>query len=121
MIAFAPKYLELRDVMADMGATPASVAKYLQVTERSVWRWLADGSAPRAALLALWHVTPEGQQVIGVHHGNGVMYDRGRVRALEVELARHQLLVSRLEQELDRATRAAGVSVPANCPVFRTG
>lgn len=121
MKAHAPKWLDLAEMMADLGAKPADVAKYLEVTERSVWRWMADGTAPRAALLALWHITPDGVNTVALDHGNGAMYERGYVRSMEATTARLQAQNHRLEQELDRATLAAGASVPANCPVFRTG
>ncbi len=121
MKAFAPKWIDLSETLADLGAKPADVAKYLGVTERSVWRWMADGTAPRAVLVALWHITPAGQQAVALDHGNGAMYERGYVRSMEATTARLQMQLHRLEQELDRATLAAGASVPANCPVFSTG
>ena len=121
MKTLAPKWLDLAEMMADTGMKPADLAKYLDVTERSVWRWMAEDTAPRAALLALWHVTPEGIQAVALDHGNGAMYERGYVLSMEATTARLQAQNHRLEQELDRATLAAGVAVPANCPVFRTG
>lgn len=121
MKVFAPKWIDLAETMADIGIKPPEVAKYLGVTERSVWRWLADGSAPRAVLLALWHITPAGAQAVAVDHANGAMYERGYVRSMEATTARLQAQLHAMELELDRATLAAGAAVPANCPVFRTG
>lgn len=66
MKTYAPKSLrgyDLRRIMEEMAATPAQVAKFLEVTERSVWRWLANDSAPRAVLCALWHETARGREV----------------------------------------------------------
>lgn len=40
------------------------VHKYLGVTERSVWRWLATGRAPRAAVLALYWESKWGRSQI---------------------------------------------------------
>lgn len=119
--AYAPKYIDFKETMQDLGMHPADVAQYLRVTERSVWRWLADDSAPLAARLALWHVSPVGVQTVAIDHGNGVGYERGYVRSMETMTARLQAQVHTLEQELDRTTLAAGSSVPANLPVFRTG
>ena len=118
---FAPRYLNLSDLLFSLGATPGDVAQYLGVTERSVYRWLSDGTAPRAVLLALWHVSPAGVQAVSVDAGNGAMYERGYVRSMEATTARLQAQAHRLELELDRATLAAGGSVPSNCPIFRTG
>jgi|GEM_PF-3063806 hypothetical protein len=78
----APRWLDLRELMADIpNATPSTVAKFLDVTERSVWRWLADNSAPRAALLALWYQTKQGQYEVAVHVGNEAMWNAGMARA----------------------------------------
>lgn len=57
--------------MVELHATPSEVAKFLKVTERSVWRWLADDSAPFAVLAALWHETPTGRE----HSHADVAYD----------------------------------------------
>lgn len=121
MKTLAPKWIDLAETMADLGVKPCDVAKYLGVTERSVWRWLADGTAPRAVLLALWHVSPVGVETVGIDHGNGLVYQRGYVRSLEAQVARLQAQAHQLEQELDRATLTGGAGVPANLPVFRTG
>ena len=56
MKTYAPKGLhgaQLRAILEELQATPAQVSKFLQVTERSVWRWLSDGSAPFPVLAAL--------------------------------------------------------------------
>lgn len=84
MKTFAPRALHggmLRDILADLAVTPAQVAKYLDVTERSVWRWLADENAPRSALLALWHLTPNGLQTVAVDVGNALAIERGLTNA----------------------------------------
>ena len=124
MKTYTPRGLagdDLRRLLADLGWLPVDAARYLQVTERSVWRWLADGSAPFAVVALLWHVSPDGVHTVGLDHGNGVMYERGYVRSMEATTARLQAQCHRLELDLDRATLAAGGAVPANCPVFRTG
>jgi hypothetical protein len=57
------------------------VAKYLRVTERSVWRWLADDSAPYAVLAALWHETPKGREAAALDVGNELTLTRGLARS----------------------------------------
>lgn len=86
MKTYAPKGLQgsdLHDLMAELLATPAQVAKYLHVTERSVFRWLADENAPFAVLSALWHETPRGREQAAIDVGNEVVIQRGLARANE--------------------------------------
>lgn len=83
MKTYCPKNLDgsdLKQIMAEMVASPAMVAKFLQVTERSVWRWLAEGSAPRAVLCALWHETPHGREVSSLDVGNELVLTRQSAR-----------------------------------------
>lgn len=100
MKTYAPRDLagqDLRGLLDDLQATPAQVAKFLHVTERSVWRWLADGSAPFAVLAALWHETPEGRETVAVDVGNELAIVRGlasgRGQSLAMETARLAYLV----------------------------
>lgn len=95
MKTYAPKGLsgaDLRPMMEELFASPAQVAKFLKVTERSVWRWLSDGSAPYAVLAALWHETPTGREHSHCDVGNDLVIQRGLARAhgaaLEKETAR---------------------------------
>lgn len=86
MKTYTPKWLtgaDLRQVLGDLHATPAQAAKYLQVTERSVWRWLADGSAPFAAMAALWHATPGGRETSALDVGNELVIQRGLTRCAQ--------------------------------------
>lgn len=84
MKTYAPKGLHgamLRDLLAELNATPQDAAKYLHVTERSVWRWLADDSAPYAALAALWFETETGRRVVACDVGNALTVERGLANA----------------------------------------
>lgn len=84
MKTYAPKGLHgavLRDLLVELAITPAQAAKFLQVTERSVFRWLADDSAPFAVLAALWHETPTGRHVTAVDVGNELAIHVGLARA----------------------------------------
>ena len=82
---YAPRLTgaDLRPLLDDLHATPAEVAKFLQVTERSVFRWLSDGSAPFPVLAALWHETPQGRHVTALDVGNEAVIYRGLSRAHE--------------------------------------
>lgn len=100
MKTYTPKGLtgsDLRMLLDDLHATPAQVAKFLHVTERSVWRWLADGSAPFAVLSCLWHETPAGRETSACDVGNELAIVRGlaagRGQSLAAESARLAYLV----------------------------
>lgn len=98
MKTYAPRGLHgamLRELLAQLGATPAQVAKHLHVTERSVWRWLADDSAPYAALAALWFETDQGRRTVALDVGNELVIQRGladaqgrRAESADARLAR---------------------------------
>lgn len=96
---YAPRHLhgaDLRCLLDELQATPADVAKFLRVTERSVWRWLADGSAPYAALAALWHETPTGRHVTHLDVGNEVVIYSGLAQAREKETEAARAALARL-------------------------
>jgi hypothetical protein len=79
MKTYAPKGLhgaDLRGILDDLHASPLEVSKYLHVTERSVWRWLSDGSAPFAVLACLWHETPRGRESAACDVGNELVIQR---------------------------------------------
>lgn len=100
MKTYAPKGLhgaQLRELIADLGnPTPAVIAKFLQVTERSVWRWLSDDSAPYAALALLWHETPTGRYNTATDVGNEAMYLRGERNAFRTAMEQTQAQMGRV-------------------------
>lgn len=63
-------------------------AKILDVTERSIWRWLADGKVPKAAVLALFWESHYGQSLIETDQRNEIVLLRARVRILEDQFIR---------------------------------
>ena len=99
MKTYAPKSLigeDLRELIAQLHATPAQVAKFLKVTERSVFRWLADGSAPYAVLACLWHETPRGREAGALDVGNALNIERGLSRSTGYALAHESAKLARL-------------------------
>lgn len=99
MKTYAPKGLEgadLRDLLAELVCTPQEAAKFLHVTERSLWRWLADGSAPYAALAALWHETPHGREVSALDVGNELVLTRSGQRIAQEGAARAVVCLARV-------------------------
>lgn len=99
MKTYAPKTLwggDLRSLLDDLHATPAQAAKYLKVTERSIFRWLADDSAPFAVLAALWHETPRGREAAHIDTGNALVLSRGLAQANGQALAAESAKLARL-------------------------
>ncbi len=99
MKTYAPKGLwggDLRRLMSELHATPAEIAKHYRVTERSVWRWLAEDSAPYALLAALWHETPRGRETAHLDVGNALVIERGLSAANGAALARETARLARL-------------------------
>lgn len=99
MKTFAPRSLrgtDLRQLLEELPATPAQVAKFLLVTERSVFRWLAEDSAPFAVLAALWHETPAGRHAVALDVGNELAIYYGLARALEDKTARIERQLARV-------------------------
>lgn len=100
MKTYAPRSLrsaDLRGLLDDLGASPAQVARFLDVSERTMWRWLRDDSAPFAVLAALWHETPTGRQVTALDVGNELALMR---HAARLESERADRLQARLEKLL---------------------
>jgi hypothetical protein len=95
---YAPRLTgaDLRPLLEQLQATPAQASKFLQVTERSVWRWLADDSAPFPVLAALWHETPHGRHVAAVDVGNEAQVLRGLAGAHEKAHAASVATLARL-------------------------
>lgn len=86
MKTYAPKGLhgaQLRALLAELQATPLQAAKFLQVTERTVWRWLKEENAPFAVLACLWHETPRGRECGALDVGNALVIERGLARSLQ--------------------------------------
>ena len=99
MKTYAPKSLrgdDLRGLMLDLHADAATIAKFLRVSERTVWRWLADDSAPFAVLASLWHETPHGRHVTSLDVGNELVLAKGLARSLGDQSAARQAQLCRV-------------------------
>ncbi|WP_180125480.1 hypothetical protein [Rhodoferax sp. BLA1] len=69
---------------------PKLVAKFLDVTERTVWRWLAEENAPRAAILALYWETQYGRSLIDTDQVNEIrlLYQRIHILTEQYQCAK---------------------------------
>lgn len=99
MKTYTPKTLhgsDLRDLLVQHHATPAQAAKFLRVTERSVWRWLAEDSAPWVVLACLWLESAQGREVAAVDVANALGIERGASRLAKSAQASQSAQLARL-------------------------
>lgn len=67
---------------------PKLVCKMLGVTERTVWRWLAEDSVPKMAVRALYWESRYGRSLIDTDHHTEVVLLRGHIQILQQQFAR---------------------------------
>lgn len=99
MKTYAPKTLigaQFRAMLQELDATPKSVAKFLRISERTAWRYLADDSAPYAVLALIWHETGAGRHASSLDSLNELNLLRAQVRALESFTQQQELRIARL-------------------------
>lgn len=101
---------EFRELLYLAGAKPRDVARYLGVTERSVFSWLKANKAPRSAMLALYWVS---------HGGKHELHEE---LANERAIYYRQFVAARAENERLKQALALheqhGVYDSANSPSF---
>src|SRR5687768_16254550 len=90
-----PSLLQLRDDL--WTRDPARIADHLGITERTLRRYVADGQAPRAVLLALFWETRWGVETINCEALNDAIRARGMASALEQRVALLSGRIARLE------------------------
>lgn len=96
---FAPKSLEgsdIHEILSHLNATPLQISKFLLVSERTVRRWIAENSAPFAALAALWHETPQGRYETSTDVGNELQIVRRLAEAHENDSKRKTLQIAHI-------------------------
>lgn len=76
---------------------PKRVSKMLDVTERTVWRWLADGSVPQMAVRALYWETQYGRSLIDTDHHFEVVTLRNQVKCLEAQFQKAARIIAGLK------------------------
>lgn len=103
----------LSETVAAVGGCPADIGRALGVSERTVWRWLAAGEAPRPAALALFWVTPWGWSQIDSEARHRLATAAALVQSLRDELTAERAQCARL--------LAMGYGAgSANVPVYRS-
>jgi hypothetical protein len=87
----------MRTFVQEMGG-PQKVAKFLQVTERTVFRWLEKGKVPRAAVLALYWETQYGRSAMFTDQVNEIRSLYRQVHLLHGQYARAKDIVAGLRK-----------------------
>lgn len=77
---------------------PSAIAKHLAITPKTLARWQAADTAPRAAMLALFYETRWGSSLVYTTAHNGRMYAENEVRGLKRENAMLRTRIERLEK-----------------------
>lgn len=72
---------------------PKLVANFLEVTERTVWRWLSEESAPRMAVLALYWETGYGKSLIETDQVNEIRLLYARINMMNSQFRRMKDIV----------------------------
>ena len=90
-----------------------TVARCLHVSPSTVKNWLAGRvQPPAAAVMLLWHESPEGRQYADVMSGNVAANLAAQVDSLRYELARVQARADALAVELAEVKAAAAAACP---------
>lgn len=83
MLNLIPRHTPpLSVLMDDLRLTPASMARILQVSERSVYRWMSKDHAPRPVMLSLFFVSRWGVGTICAETENAARMWAGFARCL---------------------------------------
>lgn len=78
--------------------SPREIARYLDVTERTVFAWKAADRAPKAALLALFWESDYGLSALDAELHNTAMVHKNHAQSLLRELGILQVRIARLEK-----------------------
>jgi predicted DNA-binding transcriptional regulator AlpA len=107
MLNRLPKFLPtLKEMMQDcFNVTPQELAKALGVTERTVWRWLKNDSAPKAVLLSLFWLTRWGMSQTNAEVHNLASLHMSMSSALRSELGKAQQEIKALQSQIEHLGR----------------
>jgi len=96
----APRHLPtLGQLLPDLGnPSPREIARYLDVTERTVYAWRAAGAAPKAATLALFWESSYGLSALDAQLFNTAQVHRCLSESLGNEVKNLQSRIARLEK-----------------------
>lgn len=89
----------LSQLLPDLGnPSPREIARFLDVTERTVFSWKAQDRAPRAALLALFWESSYGLSALDAELHNTAMVHKNHADALARHVVNLECRIARLEK-----------------------
>lgn len=101
------------DMVSAVGnPAPRELAKWLGVTERTVWNYQRAGQAPRAVMLALFWLTPWGCSAVDTDRENELRGLHGLTKSLQRENAALRVRIARLEATGDFGAANEPVHAP---------
>lgn len=99
------------------GPSPREISRYLEVTERTVYRWQASDDAPRAALLALFWESSYGLSALNCELHNAAQVHKSHANSLTRELVNLRARIARLEKMGAFGSANAPYLAPVALPV----
>lgn len=102
----------LHTVIQNIGYPLPTVADYLDISTATMRRYIREGQAPRAVMLALFWESQWGYSVIECEQINRARLIYMENRALKLQIGQLEQLISTLEHERDHGTGAA------NSPIY---
>lgn len=97
----APNYIRgpnLFKIFVDELGGPKLVCKFLDVTERTVWRWLAEESAPKMAVLSLFWETQYGRSLVQTDQVNEIRLMYRRIEILQGQYTKAKDIIAGLRR-----------------------
>lgn len=89
----------LSQLLPDLGnPSPREIARFLDVTERTVYAWKATDRAPRAAMLALFWESSYGLSALDAELFNTVQVHKGHAESLARRVVNLESRIARLER-----------------------
>lgn len=97
----------------------AALAAHLGITRRTLSRYEASGTAPRAVLVACFGESAYGRSAIACDVARDADTQRGFARSLRDREAHYRRVIAALETEIATAARSGATA--ANGPIWNAG
>lgn len=86
-------------LLPDLGhPSPREIARFLDVTERTVYAWKAQDRAPRAAMLALFWESSYGRSALNAELHNSALVHKQHADSLARHVVNLESRIARLEK-----------------------